>query len=257
MASGERASMARHQSESAAAARLQAAFERVRNPMLLVDDQRWYVTANGPACGLLGIEPDEVPWRRIDDFTPAADRRVARPAMGGVPGQRSARGLVPHASADRQRAPGRVQRDRQRAARTSPVGRHAPDRHDPGPPRPGARASRRRGDAAPRARVGARRGAPLQAGPAHGPRARGARARGRGAQGRRDRAAAGGVPGDDQVARPERDDEARRAHPCPRRRDRADDRADRRPAAGPGRPKRVAARLPLPDSPLPRAAALR
>ena len=75
MATGNPASIARHQTEAAAAARLQLAFERVRNPMLLVDDQRWYVTANGPACGLLGIEPDEVPWRRIDDFTPAEDRR--------------------------------------------------------------------------------------------------------------------------------------------------------------------------------------
>ena len=42
--------------------------------MLLVDDQRWCVTANGPACGLLGLKPDEVPWRRIDDFAPASDR---------------------------------------------------------------------------------------------------------------------------------------------------------------------------------------
>jgi PAS domain S-box-containing protein len=63
-----------HETESEAAQRLQAAFKRVRNPMLIVDDQRRCVTANAPACALLGIEPEEVPWRRIDDFTPAQDR---------------------------------------------------------------------------------------------------------------------------------------------------------------------------------------
>jgi PAS domain S-box-containing protein len=61
--------------ESEAEARLRAAFERVRNPMLIVDDQRRYVTANAPACGLLGMAPEEVPWHRIDDFTPAQDRK--------------------------------------------------------------------------------------------------------------------------------------------------------------------------------------
>jgi PAS domain S-box-containing protein len=61
-------------SESEAEARLRAAFERVRNPMLIVDDQRRYVTANAPALGLLGMAPEEVPWHRIDDFTPAQDR---------------------------------------------------------------------------------------------------------------------------------------------------------------------------------------
>jgi PAS domain S-box-containing protein len=55
--------------------RLRAAFERVRNPMLIVDDQRRYVTANAPACRLLGIAPEEVPWHRIDDFTPAQDQQ--------------------------------------------------------------------------------------------------------------------------------------------------------------------------------------
>ena len=62
------------ESEFEAAERLKAAFGRVWNPMLILDDQRRCVTANAPACGLLGIEPDEVPWRRIDDFTPAQDR---------------------------------------------------------------------------------------------------------------------------------------------------------------------------------------
>jgi PAS domain S-box-containing protein len=62
------------ETESEAAARLKTAFARVWNPMLIVDDNRRCVTANAPACGLLGIEPEEVPWRRIDDFTPAHDR---------------------------------------------------------------------------------------------------------------------------------------------------------------------------------------
>jgi DNA-binding CsgD family transcriptional regulator len=42
--------------------------------MLIVDDQRRYVTANAPALSLLGMAPEEVPWHRIDDFTPAQDR---------------------------------------------------------------------------------------------------------------------------------------------------------------------------------------
>jgi DNA-binding CsgD family transcriptional regulator len=63
------------ETESETAARLHAAFDRLRNPMLIVDDERRCVTANAPACGLLGIEPQEVPWRRIDDFTPAEDRK--------------------------------------------------------------------------------------------------------------------------------------------------------------------------------------
>ncbi len=59
----------------AAAARLRVAFQRVRNPMLIVDDQRRYVAANAPACGLLGMAPEEVPWHRLDDFTRAQDRK--------------------------------------------------------------------------------------------------------------------------------------------------------------------------------------
>jgi PAS domain S-box-containing protein len=62
------------QDDSHAEARLRAAFERVRNPLLIVDDQRRYVTANAPACGLLGIAPEEVPWRRMEDFTWPGDR---------------------------------------------------------------------------------------------------------------------------------------------------------------------------------------
>jgi PAS domain S-box-containing protein len=43
--------------------------------MLIVDDQRRYVTANAPACSLFGMAPEEVPWHRIDDFTPEQDRQ--------------------------------------------------------------------------------------------------------------------------------------------------------------------------------------
>lgn len=62
------------ETESQAAERLRAAFERVGNPMVLIDDQRWCVTANAPACGLLEMVPEAVPWCRIDDFTSARDR---------------------------------------------------------------------------------------------------------------------------------------------------------------------------------------
>jgi PAS domain S-box-containing protein len=75
MASAEPTSSGLQETESEAAARLRVAFERVRNPMLMVDDRRRCVTANSPACALLGIDPQEVPWRRIDDFTPAEDRK--------------------------------------------------------------------------------------------------------------------------------------------------------------------------------------
>ncbi len=43
--------------------------------MLLADDNRRWVTANQAACELLGLEADEVPWRRMDEFTPAAERQ--------------------------------------------------------------------------------------------------------------------------------------------------------------------------------------
>jgi len=54
---------------------LHAAFERSRHPMLIADDQRRWVTGNAAACDLLGITHEEVPWRRMDDFTPANERR--------------------------------------------------------------------------------------------------------------------------------------------------------------------------------------
>jgi len=62
------------ESEHATAGRLQAAFDRAGHPMLMVDDQRRCVTANPDARRMLGIGPAELPWRRIDDFTPTADR---------------------------------------------------------------------------------------------------------------------------------------------------------------------------------------
>ncbi len=55
-------------------ARLQAAFERSRQPMLIADDQRRWVTANAAAADLLGIARREVPWHTMDDFTPPAER---------------------------------------------------------------------------------------------------------------------------------------------------------------------------------------
>ncbi len=57
-----------------AVVRLHAAFERSRHPMLIADDQRRWVTGNAAACELLGIEREEIPWRRMDDFTPPEER---------------------------------------------------------------------------------------------------------------------------------------------------------------------------------------
>ena len=60
---------------SQAVLRLRAAFERSRHPMLIADDQRRWVTGNVAACDLLGIAREEVPWRKMDDFTPPSERR--------------------------------------------------------------------------------------------------------------------------------------------------------------------------------------
>jgi PAS domain S-box-containing protein len=60
---------------SEAVQHLRAAFEHSRRPMLIADDRRRWVTGNAAACALLGISPDEVPWRSIDDFTPPKERR--------------------------------------------------------------------------------------------------------------------------------------------------------------------------------------
>jgi PAS domain S-box-containing protein len=54
--------------------RLRAAFEGSRHPMLIADDQRRWVTGNAPACDLLGIAREDVPWRTMDDFTPPSER---------------------------------------------------------------------------------------------------------------------------------------------------------------------------------------
>ena len=54
--------------------RLREAFERSRNPMLIADDQRRWVTGNDAAAELLGISREEVPWHTIDEFTPATER---------------------------------------------------------------------------------------------------------------------------------------------------------------------------------------
>jgi PAS domain S-box-containing protein len=55
--------------------RLQAAFHESRNPMLIADDHRRWVTGNAAACQLFGITLDEVAWHTIDDFTPPSDLR--------------------------------------------------------------------------------------------------------------------------------------------------------------------------------------
>jgi PAS domain S-box-containing protein len=62
-------------SDSEAAIRLRMAFERSRQPMLIADDQRRWVTGNAAACDLLGISREEVPWRTMDDFTPPSERK--------------------------------------------------------------------------------------------------------------------------------------------------------------------------------------
>jgi DNA-binding CsgD family transcriptional regulator len=60
---------------SQAAVHLKAGFERSRHPMLITDDQRRWVTANGPARQLLGLSAVELPWRTMDEFTTAGGRR--------------------------------------------------------------------------------------------------------------------------------------------------------------------------------------
>jgi PAS domain S-box-containing protein len=60
--------------DSPAALRLRVAFERSRHAMLIVDDQRRWVTGNTAACDLLGIAREEVPWHAMDDFTIPSER---------------------------------------------------------------------------------------------------------------------------------------------------------------------------------------
>jgi PAS domain S-box-containing protein len=59
---------------SPAALRLRVAFERSRHAMLIVDDQRRWVTGNAAACELLGIAREELPWHAMDDFTIPSER---------------------------------------------------------------------------------------------------------------------------------------------------------------------------------------
>ena len=54
---------------------LRAAFDRSAHPMLLADDERRWVTGNAAACDLLGVAVAEIPWRAMDEFTPASERR--------------------------------------------------------------------------------------------------------------------------------------------------------------------------------------
>ncbi len=60
---------------SQAALRLRTALERSRHPMLIADDQRRWVTGNAAACDLLGIAPEELPWRTMDEFTSPGERK--------------------------------------------------------------------------------------------------------------------------------------------------------------------------------------
>jgi len=65
-----------------AAARLRTALERSRHPMLIADDHRRWVTGNAAACDLLGIAPQEIPWRTMDDFTAPGERRTLEKQWG-------------------------------------------------------------------------------------------------------------------------------------------------------------------------------
>ena len=57
-----------------AVARLRTAFNRSRHPMLIADDQRRLITGNAGAYQLLEISQEEIPWRRMDDFTHPNER---------------------------------------------------------------------------------------------------------------------------------------------------------------------------------------
>lgn len=56
------------------AVHLQAAFQRSPHAMLIADDERRWVTANQPACDLLGIHVSAISWRTMDEVTPAVER---------------------------------------------------------------------------------------------------------------------------------------------------------------------------------------
>jgi DNA-binding CsgD family transcriptional regulator len=69
---------------SQAVARLRAAFEVSRHPMLLADDGRRWVTGNAAACDLFGIGPQDVPWRRLEEFTPASEHAALEARWDGL-----------------------------------------------------------------------------------------------------------------------------------------------------------------------------
>ncbi len=71
------------ESEAQAAERLRLALERSRHPMLIADDQRRWVTGNAAACDLLGLAPEEIPWRTMDEFTSPDERRRLEEQWGG------------------------------------------------------------------------------------------------------------------------------------------------------------------------------
>lgn len=54
--------------------RLHSTFERSRNPMLLADERRRWVSGNGASSELLGLSREELPWHKLDEFTPASER---------------------------------------------------------------------------------------------------------------------------------------------------------------------------------------
>ncbi|MDX6588058.1 MAG: hypothetical protein QOI31_2531 [Solirubrobacterales bacterium] len=60
---------------SEAVARLRTAFATSQHPMLLADDQRRWTTGNSAASDLFCIPPDEIPWRKMDEFIPLSDRQ--------------------------------------------------------------------------------------------------------------------------------------------------------------------------------------
>lgn len=57
-----------------------AIFERSRNPMMLMDDDRWYVRVNQAACAFFGYTEAEMLSRRADDLTIVR----YRPHMDGI-----------------------------------------------------------------------------------------------------------------------------------------------------------------------------
>lgn len=56
-----------------AAERLHDAFSRAGQPILLADDHRRWITGNAAACELLGLGIEEIPWQRMDHFTPPGE----------------------------------------------------------------------------------------------------------------------------------------------------------------------------------------